>query len=52
MSSSAPLMLVEDDVEGGGKPEPSSDLENDFAYRNNVHNAHIKIRMGNYLLIK
>ncbi|KAF7987726.1 hypothetical protein HCN44_003589 [Aphidius gifuensis] len=46
-SSTVPLLLLEEDVEGGGKPEPSSsNLEHDFAYRNNVHNAHIKIRMA------
>lgn len=48
MSSTVPLLLLEEDVEGGGKPEPStsSSLEHDFAYRNNVHNANIKIRMA------
>ncbi|XP_077274580.1 protein lifeguard 4-like [Temnothorax americanus] len=41
-----PLMLLEEDVERGGKERPDHEIEDDFAYRNNVHNADIKIRMG------
>lgn len=39
-------MLVEEDVERGGKEQPEHEIQDDFAYRNNVHNADIKIRMG------
>lgn len=42
-----PLMLVEEDVERGGKEQHEHEIQDDFAYRNNVHNADIKIRMGN-----
>ncbi|XP_063995703.1 protein lifeguard 4-like [Diachasmimorpha longicaudata] len=45
--TNVPLLLAQEDVENGGKSEDSSsNIENDFAYRNNVHNAHIKIRMA------
>lgn len=40
--SSIPLLPVED-VELGGK----SSIEEDFAYRNNVHQAAANIRLGN-----
>lgn len=45
--AAVPLMLVEEDVERGGKEQSEHDIQDDFAYRNNVHNADIKIRMGN-----
>ncbi|TGZ53123.1 Transmembrane BAX inhibitor motif-containing protein [Temnothorax longispinosus] len=45
--AAVPLMLLEEDVERGGKERPDHEIEDDFAYRNNVHNADIKIRMGN-----
>ncbi|XP_020290082.1 protein lifeguard 4-like [Pseudomyrmex gracilis] len=41
-----PLIFVEEDVEKGGKEQAEHEIQNDFAYRNNVHNADIKIRMG------
>ncbi|XP_012223413.1 protein lifeguard 4 [Linepithema humile] len=41
-----PLLLVEEDVERGGKEHAEHEIQNDFAYRNNVHNADINIRMG------
>lgn len=41
-----PLMLLEEDVERGGKEQSQHEIQDDFAYRNNVHNADIKIRMG------
>ncbi|KAG5309114.1 LFG4 protein, partial [Pseudoatta argentina] len=44
--ATVPLMLVEEDVERGGKEQSEHDIQDDFAYRNNVHNADIKIRMG------
>ncbi|XP_015114894.1 protein lifeguard 4 [Diachasma alloeum] len=44
--TSAPLLLSEEDVESGGKSDDSTSIQNDFAYRNNVYNAHIKIRMA------
>ncbi|XP_011307519.1 protein lifeguard 4 [Fopius arisanus] len=44
--ATVPLLLAEEDVENGGKSDDSSNIQNDFAYRNNVHNAHIKIRMA------
>jgi len=40
-----PLLLIEEDVEGGGKEE-NEGIQNDFAYNNNVSNANIKIRMA------
>lgn len=40
-------MLVEEDVERGGKEQTEHEIQDDFAYRNNVHNADIRIRMGN-----
>lgn len=43
MSASIPLLLAEVDVESGGKEEG---IENDFAYRNNVHQAATNIRLG------
>jgi len=46
-SLSVPLMLMEEDVERGGKEQFEHEIQDDFAYRNNVHNADIKIRMGN-----
>jgi len=46
-SLSVPLMLMEEDVERGGKEQSEYEIQDDFAYRNNVHNADIKIRMGN-----
>ncbi|CAH0557260.1 unnamed protein product [Brassicogethes aeneus] len=42
MSQTVPL-LFDDDVETGGK---ENDIENDFAYRNNVQNATKAIRLG------
>lgn len=43
MAASVPLLLfAEEDVEGGGKS-----IENDFAYKNNVQQSSIHIRMGN-----
>ena len=39
--SSISLLLAEKDVESGGKS-----IENDFAYRNNVAQASIQIRLG------
>ncbi|XP_011882383.1 PREDICTED: protein lifeguard 4-like [Vollenhovia emeryi] len=44
--ATAPLILVEEDVERGGKEQSEHEIQDDFAYRNNVHNADIKIRMG------
>ncbi|XP_012523291.2 protein lifeguard 4 [Monomorium pharaonis] len=44
--AAVPLMLVEEDVERGGKEQHEHPIQDDFAYRNNVHNADIKIRMG------
>ncbi|KAG8249287.1 hypothetical protein J6590_022272 [Homalodisca vitripennis] len=42
MSASVPLMMfAEEDVEGGGKS-----IEDDFAYRNNVHQASLHIRLA------
>lgn len=42
MSANVPLlMFAEEDVEGGGKS-----IEDDFAYRNNVHQASLNIRLG------
>ncbi|XP_066586688.1 protein lifeguard 4-like [Prorops nasuta] len=43
--TSVPLILAEEDIEGGGK-ERNEGIENDFMYNNNVHNANINIRMG------
>lgn len=44
-----PLIFAEEDVEHGGKEQDAEhEIQNDFAYRNNVHNADIKIRMGKY----
>lgn len=42
------LLLPDEDVEIGGKEERSGEggIQNDFAYNNNVNNAHIRIRMG------
>lgn len=37
-----PLLINEDDMEMGGKET----IENDFAYRNNVANASVQIRMA------
>lgn len=45
--ATVPLMLIEEDVERGGKEQSEPEIQNDFAYRNNVHNADINIRMGN-----
>jgi hypothetical protein len=45
--ATVPLILVEEDVERGGKEREDHEIQNDFAYRNNVHNADINIRMGN-----
>lgn len=45
-----PLMLLEEDVERGGKEQSEHEIQDDFAYRNNVHNADIKIRMGNCIV--
>lgn len=47
-----PLIFVEEDVEKGGKEQAEHEIQNDFAYRNNVHNADIKIRMGKYKLLE
>ena len=44
--ATVPLMLVEEDVERGGKEQSEQTIQTDFAYRNNVHNADINIRMG------
>jgi len=46
--ATVPLILVEEDVERGGKERQDHEIQNDFAYRNNVHNADINIRMGNH----
>ncbi|KAK0088318.1 hypothetical protein PV326_004877 [Microctonus aethiopoides] len=43
--ASVPLLLMDEDVEGGKEMSEDS-IQNDFAYRNNVHNADIKIRMA------
>lgn len=45
--ATVPLMLIEEDVERGGKEQSEPEIQSDFAYRNNVHNADINIRMGN-----
>lgn len=45
--ATVPLMLIEEDVERGGKEQSDPEIQSDFAYRNNVHNADINIRMGN-----
>lgn len=47
--ATSPLLLVEEDVERGGKEQVEHEIQSDFAYRNNVHNADINIRMGNYI---
>nr|BAN21038.1 nmda receptor glutamate-binding chain [Riptortus pedestris] len=39
----ATIPLMEEDMESGGK---ECDIENDFAYRNNVSQAALKIRLG------
>ncbi|KYM96099.1 PREDICTED: protein lifeguard 4-like [Cyphomyrmex costatus] len=44
--ATVPLMLVEEDVECGGKEQSEHDIQDDFVYRNNVQNADIKIRMS------
>ncbi|EZA59874.1 hypothetical protein DMN91_001335 [Ooceraea biroi] len=44
--ATVPLILLEEDVERGGKERDDHEIQNDFAYRNNVHNADINIRMG------
>ncbi|EFN69611.1 Transmembrane BAX inhibitor motif-containing protein 4 [Camponotus floridanus] len=44
--ATVPLMLIEEDVERGGKEQSEPEIQSDFAYRNNVHNADINIRMG------
>ncbi|XP_014228405.1 protein lifeguard 4-like [Trichogramma pretiosum] len=41
----SPLLFSDDDIETGGK-EGQENIENDFAYRNNVQNASVKIRMA------
>lgn len=46
--ATVPLMLIEEDVERGGKEHDIHDIQNDFLYNNNVQNANINIRMGNY----
>lgn len=45
--ATVPLIFVEEDVERGGKEQSQHEIQTDFAYRNNVHNADINIRMGN-----
>jgi len=50
--ATVPLILVEEDVERGGKEREDHEIQNDFAYRNNVHNADINIRMGNYATLQ
>lgn len=45
--ATVPLVLVEEDIERGGKEQSEHEIQDDFAYRNNVHNADIRIRMGN-----
>ncbi|KAH1013982.1 hypothetical protein HUJ04_002896 [Dendroctonus ponderosae] len=45
MSQSVPLILTED-VERGGKEYEENDIENDFAYRNNVAQATKSIRLA------
>lgn len=49
--AAVPLMLLEEDVERGGKEQSEHEIQDDFAYRNNVHNADIKIRMGNCITL-
>lgn len=44
--TSVPLLLMGEDIESGGKEESEDAIQNDFAYRNNVHNADIRIRMA------
>ncbi|EFN77089.1 protein lifeguard 4 isoform X2 [Harpegnathos saltator] len=46
MTATVPLILAEEDIERGGKEQSEHDIQNDFAYNNNVHNATITIRMG------
>lgn len=50
--AAVPLMLVEEDVERGGKEQSEHEIQDDFAYRNNVHNADIRIRMGNRVTLQ
>lgn len=45
--SAISLLLAEKDVESGGKS-----IENDFAYRNNVAQASVQIRLGMLFIIK
>lgn len=45
MSQSVPLILNED-VEQGGKEYDENSMENDFAYRNNVTQATKSIRLA------
>jgi len=44
--AAVPLMLLEEDVERGGKERSDEEIEDLFANSNNVYNADIKIRMG------
>ncbi|XP_034179919.1 protein lifeguard 4-like [Osmia lignaria lignaria] len=40
------VKLINEDVESGGKETDANDIEHDFTYNNNVHNATINIRLG------
>lgn len=43
------VKLIDEDVESGGKETDANGIENNFTYNNNVHNATINIRLGNYI---
>lgn len=43
-----PMLYAFEDMESGGK---ENNIENDFAYRNNVANASQRIRMGKFNLV-
>ena len=42
------VKLINEDVESGGKETDANDIEHDFTYNNNVHNATINIRLGSF----
>lgn len=46
MTSTVPLILQEDCERGGKEFENDDDIENDFAYRNNVAQASKNVRLG------
>lgn len=50
--AAVPLMLLEEDVERGGKERSDEEIEDLFANSNNVYNADIKIRMGTCAMLQ